>query len=48
MKNESWGGGDFNAIKNHSERNGRAATVNYNDVDLFAEFINKSALEDIP
>ncbi|XP_058758566.1 uncharacterized protein LOC131631812 [Vicia villosa] len=41
-------GGDFNAIKNCRERKGRAVNVNKREVELFAEFIDKSALVDIP
>lgn len=40
-------GGDFNTIKNNSERKGRAEVVNYNKAKLFAEFINKSSFMDI-
>lgn len=41
-------GGDFNAVKEIMERKGRSTLVNYNGMDLFAEFIHKSALVDIP
>ncbi|XP_058760912.1 uncharacterized protein LOC131634283 [Vicia villosa] len=41
-------GGDIEAIKNSSERKGRAEVVSYNKAKLFAEFINKSSLVDIP
>ncbi|XP_058767498.1 uncharacterized protein LOC131641214 [Vicia villosa] len=41
-------GGNFNAIKNDRERRGRAVSNNPREVELFAEFINKSSLVDIP
>ncbi|XP_058739159.1 uncharacterized protein LOC131611049 [Vicia villosa] len=41
-------GGDFNAIKNRRERKGRSGGVNNIEVDLFADFINKSLLVDVP
>lgn len=41
-------GDNFNAIKIVSERKGRAVMVNYREVDLFADFINKSSLVYIP
>ncbi|XP_058763718.1 uncharacterized protein LOC131637147 [Vicia villosa] len=41
-------GGDFNAIKNVRERKGRAGVVNKKEAELFADFIHKSALVDIP
>ncbi|XP_058776198.1 uncharacterized protein LOC131650510 [Vicia villosa] len=40
-------GGDFNAIKNASERKGRAVMHNNREVALFADFINKTSLVDI-
>lgn len=41
-------GGDFNAIKNDRERKGRAMNINYKEGDLFAEFILKSDMVDVP
>ncbi|XP_058726536.1 uncharacterized protein LOC131597893 [Vicia villosa] len=41
-------GGDFNAIKNSRERKGRGVYVNKRDMELFSEFIDRSALVDIP
>ncbi|XP_058747086.1 uncharacterized protein LOC131620082 [Vicia villosa] len=41
-------GGDFNAIKNVRERKGRAVMYNNREAVLFADFINKSSLVDIP
>ncbi|XP_058756017.1 uncharacterized protein LOC131629235 [Vicia villosa] len=41
-------GGDFNAIKNIRKRKGRAVSMNNKEVELFAKFIDKSALVDIP
>ncbi|XP_058750108.1 uncharacterized protein LOC131623108 [Vicia villosa] len=41
-------GGDFKSIKNVRERKGRAGEANKREADLFAEFICKSALVDIP
>ncbi|XP_058756338.1 uncharacterized protein LOC131629578 [Vicia villosa] len=41
-------GGDFNATKNGRERKGRAVSVSNRDSELFSEFIDKSALVDIP
>lgn len=41
-------GGDFNAIKNDRERKGRAVTINNKEADLFAEFILKSDMVDVP
>ncbi|XP_058783264.1 uncharacterized protein LOC131657935 [Vicia villosa] len=41
-------GGDFNAIKNGGERRGRAVGENQREMKLFAEFIDKTLLVDIP
>ncbi|XP_058763926.1 uncharacterized protein LOC131637346 [Vicia villosa] len=41
-------GGDFNAIKHSRVRKGKAKLVNHNEEELFADFINKSSLVDIP
>lgn len=41
-------GGDFNAIKNERERKGRAVKINNKEADLFAEFILKCDLVDVP
>ncbi|XP_058776799.1 uncharacterized protein LOC131651145 [Vicia villosa] len=41
-------GGDFNAIKNGGERRGRAVLENQREMNLFAEFIDKTLLVDIP
>ncbi|XP_058783451.1 uncharacterized protein LOC131658138 [Vicia villosa] len=41
-------GGDFNVIKNSSERRERTVAVNHVEMDLFSEFIDESLLEDIP
>ncbi|XP_058741918.1 uncharacterized protein LOC131614336 [Vicia villosa] len=41
-------GGDFNAIKNGGERRGRAILENQREMNLFAEFIDKTLLVDIP
>lgn len=40
--------GDFNATKNSSERKGRTEVVSSNESRLFAKFINKYGLVDIP
>lgn len=40
-------GGDFNTIKDRRERKGRSMVVNYNELDSFTDFIQKSALVDI-
>ncbi|XP_058741529.1 uncharacterized protein LOC131613909 [Vicia villosa] len=40
-------GGYFNAIKDYNERNGRAEVTNYNEMNFFADFIEKSMLVDI-
>ncbi|XP_058730971.1 uncharacterized protein LOC131602770 [Vicia villosa] len=41
-------GGDFNATKNGRERKGRAGGCYKKEMELFAEFILKSSLVDIP
>lgn len=41
-------GGDFNAIKNERERKGRVMKINMKEADLFAEFILKCELVDVP
>ncbi|XP_058732644.1 uncharacterized protein LOC131604201 [Vicia villosa] len=41
-------GGDFNAIKNGRERKGRVGGSYKKETELFAEFIHKSSLVDIP
>lgn len=40
--------GDFNAIKNFREKKVRAVLVNNKEVELFAKFIFKSNLVDVP
>lgn len=40
-------GGDFNVVKNDSERKGRAMMVNLREGELFSDFIHKSSLVDI-
>ncbi|XP_058742005.1 uncharacterized protein LOC131614439 [Vicia villosa] len=41
-------GGDFNAVKNRRERKGSTASANLGEMNLFADFIHKSSLVDIP
>ncbi|XP_058756965.1 uncharacterized protein LOC131630196 [Vicia villosa] len=41
-------GGDFNAVKDRSERKGRGAVSNSQDVSGFADFIVESRLVDVP
>ncbi|XP_058778886.1 uncharacterized protein LOC131652909 [Vicia villosa] len=41
-------GGDFNAIKNARERKGRVEGSYKKETEIFAEFIHKSSLVDIP
>ncbi|XP_058759398.1 uncharacterized protein LOC131632678 [Vicia villosa] len=41
-------GGDFNAVKDGKERKGKVGLVNNREADLFAEFIDKSSLVDVP
>ncbi|XP_058775987.1 uncharacterized protein LOC131650289 [Vicia villosa] len=41
-------GGDFNAVKDRRERKGRSGVVNNIEMDLFADFINKYFLVDVP
>ncbi|XP_058741336.1 uncharacterized protein LOC131613705 [Vicia villosa] len=41
-------GGDFNAVKDRSERKGRSGAVNNMEMSLFTEFIDKSLLLDFP
>src|SRR4051812_6174358 len=41
-------GGDFNAVKHRRERKGRSGSVNNLEMSLFADFIDKSLLLDVP
>ncbi|CAK8566094.1 unnamed protein product [Lathyrus sativus] len=41
-------GGDFNAVKDRSERKGRQDGENTNEMELFGNFINDSGLIDVP
>ncbi|XP_058726606.1 uncharacterized protein LOC131597964 [Vicia villosa] len=41
-------GGDFNAVKDRKERKGKVGTVNSREVELFADFIDRSSLVDVP
>ncbi|XP_058776524.1 uncharacterized protein LOC131650829 [Vicia villosa] len=41
-------GGNFNVIKNTRERKGQGVYVHKRDMDLFSEFIDRSALVNIP
>lgn len=41
-------GGDFNVVKHLRERRGRSLYVDVNELKLFAEFIEKSGLVDVP
>ncbi|CAI8609797.1 unnamed protein product [Vicia faba] len=41
-------GGDFNSIKNRSERKGRVEIESNNEMKSFVEFIEESMLVDIP
>lgn len=40
-------GGDFNAVKHHSEKKGISLNDNNNGMNFFAEFVEKSELVDI-